>query len=304
VWNEGGAGATGGGLSILFARPDYQMAVGLVPGPARGVPDVAFPASGTNPGFAVVTEPSGRGVIVGGTSVGTPIWAGMVALLVERHGRLGLLNPELYRLGLAQPTVFHDVTMGNNAFAGVPGFMARPGYDLVTGWGSFDAPVLLDAFTPGCADDRACSDEDPCAANRCTPGGCVAGRAPDGAPCAPDECVAGVCQAGTCGALAGARGAQAVDCVLGNPRFTEVVCQPGAIPRGVTRRLDQVRAQLARTDGAPNPRRALRRARRLLAGAVRFVKRKKRFGATVCGEAVTDRLAFALAQLRRIENAG
>ena len=115
AWNEGAAAASGGGLSVLFPRPDYQTAVGLAPGPARGVPDVAFPASATNPGFAVVTESSGRGVLVGGTSVGTPIWAGMIALLVERHGRLGSLNPELYRLGLAEPAVFHDVTTPSRA---------------------------------------------------------------------------------------------------------------------------------------------------------------------------------------------
>ena len=59
-----------------------------------------IPASSTSPGFIIAI--AGRGITVGGTSVGTPIWAGFAALLVQQKGRLGLLNHELYRLGAAQ----------------------------------------------------------------------------------------------------------------------------------------------------------------------------------------------------------
>jgi subtilase family serine protease len=307
VWNDGGGAATGGGLSLFFPRPDYQTTVGLPAGTTRGIPDVAFPASAVNPGYAVVTKPGGQGVILGGTSVATPIWSGMVALLVQQRGRLGLLNPELYRLGLAQAgagtAVFHDVTMGNNAAAGVPGFMAGPGFDLVTGWGSFDAPLLASAFAGGCTDDRACTDGDPCSANHCTAGTCIAARAPDGTICDPDECLRGTCQTGTCGSVRGARGDQAVTCVLGNARFQDLACVGVSIPAGVTKRLDRVGALLARTDTG-NARRKLRRARRLLASGARAVKRNKRLAGSVCGLALRDRLAFALMQLGRIMNAG
>jgi subtilase family serine protease len=307
VWNDGGGAATGGGLSLFFQRPDYQATVGLPSGTTRGIPDVAFPASAQNPGYAVVTAPGGQGLILGGTSVGTPIWAGMVALLVQQRGRLGLLNSELYRLGLAQAgggtAVFHDVTTGNNTANGVPGFMAGPGFDLVTGWGSFDAPVLASAFAGGCTSDQACADGNACSANHCTGGVCVAASAADGTVCDPDECLRGTCQAGSCGAVKGARGDQAVTCVLGNKRFQDLACTGVSIPAGITKRLDHVGSLLGRT-ATGNATRKLRRARRLLVTTVRAVKRNKRLAKSTCALALQDRLAFALMQLARITNAG
>ena len=32
--------------------------------------------------------------------------------------------------------LFHDVRAGDNAFGGQPGYPAKPGYDLATGWGT------------------------------------------------------------------------------------------------------------------------------------------------------------------------
>ena len=140
VWND--SGASGGGVSTIFQRPAWQAGPGVPPGVMRVVPDVAFPASSRSPGFVIAI--GGRGTTVGGTSVGTPVWASLVALLVQQKGRLGLLNPELYRLGALQagggPAVFHDVVQGTNGFGAVSGFVAGPGYDAATGWGSFDAP--------------------------------------------------------------------------------------------------------------------------------------------------------------------
>jgi hypothetical protein len=216
------------------------------------------------------------------------------------------VNPELYRLGVAQAgggtAVFHDVTMGNNSVPGVPGFTAGPGFDLATGWGSFDAPVLASAFAGGCTNDQACADGDACSANHCTTGICVAARAADGAVCDPDECLRGACQAGTCGSVKGARGDQAVGCVLGNARFQDLACGGIKIPRAVTNRLNRVGLVLSHT-GTGNPTRKLRQARRLLVGTVRIVKRTKRLGKT-CQLGLEDRLAFALMQLARITSAG
>src|ERR1700741_1913928 len=47
------------------------------------------------------------------------------------------LNPKLYLLGAlgGQSAFFHDITVGNNSFAGVPGYAATRGWDPVTGWG-------------------------------------------------------------------------------------------------------------------------------------------------------------------------
>jgi len=53
---------------------------------------------------------------------------------------LGFLNSKLYALARRGRIYdfFHDVTTGNNSIAGVPGYNATPGWDLVTGWGTPD----------------------------------------------------------------------------------------------------------------------------------------------------------------------
>jgi hypothetical protein len=308
AWNEGG-GATGGGLSKIFLRPSYQLGL-VLPGNTRGVPDVAFPASRDKPGFALVNDALGRGTLVGGTSVGAPIWAGMAALLVQERGRVGLLNPELYRLGAAQAAggapVFHDVTTGNNGFAGVHGYDAGPGFDLATGWGSFDAPALLGSFAAGCTSDLACDDGDSCSLDRCTAGVCHSDTVPDGTACEPDPCLAGTCRSGACGTMSGARGDRAVGCVLGNRRFVDLVCSGSAIPASITRRLHRSQVLLERTGGASTGKahRLVRQAGRLLAGAAHTLARNRRFARTQCGLAVADRLAYAAGQFNRLKAAG
>ena len=135
--------SSGGGRST-FRRPSYQRGVGA----KRAIPDVAFPASGVYP---IIVR--GQGLLAGGTSAAAPAWAGVVARLVQhKGGRVGFLNPRLYQIGRAQqrggPVVFHDVVVGDNGTNVAPGFSARPGYDLATGWGSVDGAALLDVF-PG-----------------------------------------------------------------------------------------------------------------------------------------------------------
>jgi subtilase family serine protease len=140
-------GASGGGYSSLYARPDYQAL--LQPDKnARGVPDVAYNADSTS-GFIVVWN--GRGGVVGGTSAGTPQWAGIIALADQAGGhRLGAINKTLYRIGEsdAYSSAFHDITSGNNDFMGMKGFPARPGWDAVTGLGTPNVanliPLLID----------------------------------------------------------------------------------------------------------------------------------------------------------------
>ncbi len=149
VWNQGG-GAGGGGQSTLFSKPSWQQGVGPESGDgARDVPDIALMAAG-DPGVATAdgADPSQIDP-VGGTSVASPLAAGIFALLDGRLGcRQGDIHATLYQLGGAQQKggakVFHDITAGNNG-----GFSAGPGYDLATGWGSLDVSALV-ANWPGC----------------------------------------------------------------------------------------------------------------------------------------------------------
>jgi subtilase family serine protease len=84
---------------------------------------------------------------VGGTSSGSPQWAGLIAIADQMAGRdLGYINPALYSLA-NNPTIyandFFDVTNGNNQTSPIPGYSASSGWDAVTGLGSPNAANLI-----------------------------------------------------------------------------------------------------------------------------------------------------------------
>ena len=174
VWNEGQQyGAGGGGHSGYYAKPAYQVGVGPAAGDgARDVPDLSLASALATPGVAVYGcgdgqdatcqgEDTGTGWldVFGGTSIASPLAAGMFALLAGEVGcRQGDVHDEIYALGNAEQDggarVFNDVTSGNNDFVDVygdtiSGFSAGPGYDLATGWGSIDMAVLVTSW-PAC----------------------------------------------------------------------------------------------------------------------------------------------------------
>jgi PKD repeat protein len=131
------AGGSGGGWAP-FPRPAWQTGSGTSRS-YRGVPDVAMDA-----GTPVEFVQDGIFQGVGGTSVGTPIWAGIAALADAHAGRdLGLLNPGLYAIlgGAQYASAFHDIRSGNN------GYTAGVGWDPVTGIGTPVVATLLPLLT-------------------------------------------------------------------------------------------------------------------------------------------------------------
>jgi len=148
--------ASGGGKSTIFVKPPWQTGPGVPNDGVRDVPDVSMGANGKFPGYWVATQregdtaPSWLGT--GGTSIASPMWAGISRVIAQGEGvtRLGNINARLYELGsLANPKFgLHDITEGNNNDNGVIGYDAGPGFDLVTGWGSPDIALLVAAF-PG-----------------------------------------------------------------------------------------------------------------------------------------------------------
>jgi len=153
-WNESGdvpggmdlwAGA--GGVSTLYAKPSWQSAPGVPSDGMRDIPDVSLSAAGHDSYLLLV---GGLEYGVYGTSVASPAFAGLMALVVQAAGEpQGNANPNLYRLGNWQlansgPQVFHDVTSGNTEVPGVSTCCsATPGYDMATGLGSVDANALV-----------------------------------------------------------------------------------------------------------------------------------------------------------------
>jgi PKD repeat protein len=158
AWNEsasvGGSGlwATGGGASILYAKPTWQAAPGVPADGHRDVPDLALSA-GSHDGYLIQAQ--GGLQAVGGTSCAAPAFAGIVALVVQATGqRQGNINPVLYKLGNAQfrgtgSAVFHDVLSGSNTVPGAAGFASGTGYDQSTGLGSVDAQALVSHWVEG-----------------------------------------------------------------------------------------------------------------------------------------------------------
>ncbi|MDR3580833.1 MAG: protease pro-enzyme activation domain-containing protein [Oryzomonas sp.] len=154
AWNESGSGneglwSSGGGVSIIYAKPSWQVASGVPSDGMRDVPDVALTSSGHD-AYMIVSQ--GQLEAVSGTSAASPSFAGIMALVVQKYGRQGNPNLSLYPLAKAQyggsgVAAFHDITSGNNSVPGVVGYTAGTGYDRVTGLGSVDANVMVTKWT-------------------------------------------------------------------------------------------------------------------------------------------------------------
>jgi hypothetical protein len=141
-WTDGG-----GGYSVIETAPTYQSNVSLATQyNARTTPDVAYDASPST-GVAIYdsfgrSATQSKWLEVGGTSVGSPQWAALVALADQQRGSAldtHQVEATLYNtLGTTTyGKVFHDETSGNNGYA------AGTGYDLVTGLGSPIANQLV-----------------------------------------------------------------------------------------------------------------------------------------------------------------
>jgi subtilase family serine protease len=186
AWNDtastGQLSAGGGGSSTVIPKPAWQAGMGVPNDGARDVPDISFSASSIHDAYLICSEDFNSSTntfsptcvngfrrndiqmtltAVGGTSVGPPVMAGIVALInqfTNRPGGSGNINPVLYPLAARLPSAFHDVQSGDNKVPFSPpcsasnatpliGYNALPGYDLATGLGSIDAFVLVTNWT-------------------------------------------------------------------------------------------------------------------------------------------------------------
>jgi subtilase family serine protease len=152
VWNEAWIVSAGGGaVSTFFAAPSYQGGFGFA---GRAVPDVAYNAAvdgGVLTYYSALGPAQAGFYIVGGTSAGSPQWAGIFALAnaaraAKSKAPLGFANAALYAIAQSGSYAadFHDITAGNNILAGsAVGFPASVGYDLATGWGTPNVANLI-----------------------------------------------------------------------------------------------------------------------------------------------------------------
>ncbi|MGA2242042.1 MAG: protease pro-enzyme activation domain-containing protein [Verrucomicrobiota bacterium] len=158
VWNwystGQGSGGSGGGINFNnIPIPSWQQGINMTNNKGsmtlRNVPDVALTANNI-----WVIHDNGQAGSYGGTSCAAPLWAGFTALINQEAvaaGRLtvGFINPAIYAIGKSASFTadFHDITTGNNTnLVSRTNFLAVPGYDLCTGWGTPVGQSLITAL--------------------------------------------------------------------------------------------------------------------------------------------------------------
>jgi subtilase family serine protease len=152
AWNEAWIDSAGGGaVSAVFGVPSYQATLGFA---GRAVPDVAYNAAvdgGVLVYYSALGPAQAGYYVIGGTSAGSPQWAGIFALANTARASsgkapLGFANPALYSIaaGANYNADFHDIIFGDNILFGTSvGFAAGVGYDLATGLGTPNVANLL-----------------------------------------------------------------------------------------------------------------------------------------------------------------
>ncbi len=141
----------GGGVSTHWTQPTWQSGLNttanLGSASMRMTPDVSMDA---DPATGYPVYASGAWHAVGGTSCGAPIWAAFIGLVNQRraalsYASLGYFNPIIYGVarGTGYATNFHDISDGSTNLY----YPAQTGFDLTTGWGSFNGGNLYTTLT-------------------------------------------------------------------------------------------------------------------------------------------------------------
>jgi hypothetical protein len=150
---------SGGGTSAFVSAPGYQASglPGIGSVARRTVADVAFNADPSSGQYTAVM-PQGSSTVqwssIGGTSLSTPQWAGLVAVANAMRARaakavLGAPHALLYgQIGAVAGTyavAFADIVKGSDGTCA--SCAARAGYDQVTGLGTPNVTALLTTLT-------------------------------------------------------------------------------------------------------------------------------------------------------------
>jgi len=151
AWNDI-HGSSGGGISPYEGEPGYQSGYPIpnIANGFRGIPDVSYdgdPSTGVSIYDSTPYNGQTGWFTVGGTSIGAPQWAALIALADQARSAASPpkslltsndLNSSPLYFAASPPgsttynTNYRDVTSGSNT----NGFSAAVGYDFVTGLGS------------------------------------------------------------------------------------------------------------------------------------------------------------------------
>ena len=150
---------TGGGTSAYTATPAYQTSAvpGLGTVARRTVADVAFNADPATGQYTAVMSPGSVTVSwlsVGGTSLSTPQWAGLIAIANATRALvakpvLGAPHAVLYGQIATVPgtyaSVFADITKGSDGLCAT--CSAKAGYDALSGLGTPNVTSLVSVLS-------------------------------------------------------------------------------------------------------------------------------------------------------------
>jgi len=148
----------GGGVSLYETLPAWQSGLRVATGALakRGVADVAFNANPMTGQYTALTLPGAatKWSALGGTSMGSPQWAGVLAVAnavraANGKAALGDVHATLYKtIGAVAGTYassFSDIVVGTNGTCTV--CAATAGFDTATGLGTPNAAGLLTALS-------------------------------------------------------------------------------------------------------------------------------------------------------------
>jgi subtilase family serine protease len=130
---------TGGGYSVFEPRPSFQSSISAAVGAHRGVPDVAAvsnPRTGVWVYNTFDNTYSGQFSawnIIGGTSVASPLWAGIANHAAHFSVSTSAEETLIYASGKTSAD-FRDVTVGSCGY--YEGYLAVGGWDPCSGFGA------------------------------------------------------------------------------------------------------------------------------------------------------------------------
>ena len=135
VWGDGVAAdsGTGGGYSTIFPVQSFQVGAPAPPhsGLGRMVPDLAADA---DPNTGIIMILDGQQIVIGGTSIVSPLYSGLFAALGKK---LGFVTPKLW----SNRTAFVDIVSGSNG-----AYHAAVGPDPCTGVGVPNGTAVYTLF--------------------------------------------------------------------------------------------------------------------------------------------------------------
>lgn len=150
--SESAWSGSGGGYVEGVSEPTYQSSVKITDTFKLLAKSDVSAVADPNTGVWVYDSGYGGWIVVGGTSVATPLWSGTMADVNQVRATngfkgAGLIDPFLYTniygvkgKGANYNTDFHDVTTGND------GWPAGKGWDVPTGLGTFNGGNLVPAL--------------------------------------------------------------------------------------------------------------------------------------------------------------